>query len=105
MNEPLKILVVGGDPRRTFPTLDNVEVRRLGSRRYAGNGSIRSVQRIVRNRRVDLVVLLVRWMGHPAAETITAACKKAGVHWIRVPGGASSACRAVTLHLTEVTDG
>lgn len=106
MEEPLRMLLVGGDGSRAFPAFpDGVDVVRVSSRRYDGNRSIQCALATLRKGNVDLVVLLVRWLGHPAHDALVAACKRTGVPLIRVSGGASSAIRAVALHLTEVADG
>lgn len=104
MNRPLKVLLVGGDARRSVVLPDGVDVRRLGSRRFCGNGACRRALCCIRHRRVDCVVLMVRWLGHPASRTIVAACKRSGIDVLRVSCGASGVLVAVQRYI-EVRHG
>ena len=104
MNQPLKVIVVGGDAARHIAVPSDVEVRRFGSQRDCGNGACRRALCCIRHRRVDCVVLMVRWLGHPASRTIVAACKRSGIDVLRVSCGASGVLVAVQRYI-EVRHG
>lgn len=104
MPDTLRILLVGGYTRMTPTFPCGVQVVRVGSRRHDGNGSITSAVAKVRNGSIDFVVLLCRWLGHPAHDALVDACKSTGVPFVRIRGGASSAVREVRAHIAEVQD-
>lgn len=84
---PHRVALVGGDGR--FPLLPGA--RCFPSRRDGGLRGIRDVVRCVKQRTVDHVVLLVRWLGHTDVETVKRACRAHGVQCVVVPGGGSMA--------------
>ena len=95
MHTTLRVAVVGGDERiRTFYP-PRLEVRRYGSRKCRGNGGLKQALATIRVGGLDAVVLLVRWLGHPASRAVRGACKRAGIPCAVVTGGESSARRVV----------
>lgn len=95
MNERLQIAIVGGDEREGPSYPPGVEIRRYGSNRFRGNGSLRRVLATIDMGGLDAVVVLVRWLGHSTSETVRAACRRAGIPCNIVTGGESSAIRVV----------
>lgn len=94
--EPIKkVGIVGGDERQGREYPPGVEVRRYGSSRFRGNGALRHVLAAIGAGGLDAVVVMVRWLGHPAAEQVRAACRLVGIPCLMVPGGESSALRLV----------
>ena len=102
MKHTPKILLVGGCDRMTPIFPEAVQVQRVESRRYSGNGSIRSAVARVRSGGIDFVILLCRWLGHPAHDALVNACKTKGVPFVRIRGGASSAVRAVRAYRSRI---
>lgn len=90
-----RVALVGGDGRVDLPMPPNVRLDRFGSARDGGNPGIDAVLRSIATGGPDAVVLLVRWLGHSVSRRIRAACKRAGIPCIVVPGGGSAAARAV----------
>ncbi len=105
MNSCLTVLIVGGDPCRCVGVPEGVEARRLGSCRDDGNGACRRALDCIRLGKVDCVVLMVSWLGHPASKRITAACKRAGVDVFRVSGGRSRVRSLLVRYVEEVRHG
>jgi hypothetical protein len=95
MRAPLRVAVVGGDEREGPSYPEGVEVRRYGSRRFRGNGGLRRILAAIRTGELDAVVVLVRWLGHPASKAVRAACRRAGVRCRVVTGGESAVLRVV----------
>lgn len=94
MPEHFTVALVGGDGRARGAVPVNLDLRWYGSRRYCGNGSIRSALAAIRGGTVDGVILRVRWMGHPAFHALQRAARKSSIPCRIVPGGESSAVRA-----------
>ncbi|MEQ1566319.1 MAG: hypothetical protein ABMA64_11825 [Myxococcota bacterium] len=93
--EDARILIIGGDERTAVLTDLGSGVRAYPSPRYAGTGSLRRALQAIVNGGVDLVVLLVRWLGHPDYHAVVDRCRSAGVRYLVVAGGYSAARRAV----------
>jgi hypothetical protein len=70
-----------------------VEVRRFGSTRCHGNGSLKRLLSAIAAGGFEVVILLARWLGHPASERVRAACRAAHVRCHTVAGGDTSAMR------------
>lgn len=94
--------IVGGDERAWGGYPEGVEVRRYGSTRFKGNGALRQVLAAIASGGLDVVVLMVRWLGHPASEQVRAACSRGGIRCLVVPGGESSMLRVVRELVGEV---
>ena len=94
MKHHFTVILVGGDGRARLAVPDDLELRRYGSRKYRGNGSIQSAVAAIEAGAVDGVVLLVRWLGHSAFHALRAAARRAGIPCRIVPGGESAALRA-----------
>jgi hypothetical protein len=84
------IAIVGGDGRAHAIRVSAV-IRSFPSRRYGGNGSIRRAIEAIDGGKVELVVLLVRWLGHSEFDSIVRACKAAQVLFLIVPKGSVAA--------------
>ncbi len=95
MEPGINIAIVGGDERRGRDFPIGVRVRRFASNHFGGNGGLKRVLTAIASGTLDLVVLLVRWLGHPAADRVRSACKQAGVPCHNVSGGESSATRLI----------
>lgn len=96
---PAVVYLVGGDSRSTAGFPPHVAMRHFGSTQFGGNGCLKRVLDGLRTGRVDLVVLLTRWIGHSAAREVRDACSVRGIRLLVVPGGRSSAIREVMKHL------
>lgn len=93
----VRVALVGGDCRVDLPSLPpNVALERYGSARNVGNGEQRRLIESIHAGMVDLVVLLVRWVGHSTTGRVRAACRRASVPVLIIPGGGSSALRRLS---------
>ena len=90
-----EIALIGGDGRSSDLRLAPATVRSFPSPRYAGNGSLRRAIAAIDGGKVELVVLLVRWLGHSDFRSIVATCKAGDVPVLLVAGGMSAARRRV----------
>ena len=96
-SKPIRVALVGGDGRVDLPTLpSHVVLERYSSSRYAGNGEQRRLVEAIHAGMVDLVVLLVRWVGHSTSGRVRSACRRASVPVLIIPGGGSSALRRLS---------
>ena len=95
MQASRKVAIVGGDEREGPRYPDGVEVLRYGSSHCKGNGGLKRVLAAIAAGRLAAVVVLVRWLGHPAADRVRDACRRRDVVCLLVPGGESSAVRGV----------
>lgn len=102
MQTEIRVGIVGGDEREGPSWPVGVDVRHFGSSRFRGNGGLRRVLAAIGSGGLDAVVVLVRWLGHPASEAVRSACRDAGIPCNIVTGGASSALRAVRELLAAV---
>ena len=94
--EPVRrIGIVGGDERKTRSYPDGIEIRRYGSAHFKGNGALRQILAAIASGGLDVVVLMVRWLGHSMSEKVRAACRLSGIPCRIVPGGESSVLRVV----------
>jgi hypothetical protein len=91
------VLVVGGDGRQGDRRVGHTLVRAVASRKFGGNGQHRSLIASIRGGRVQLVLLLARWLGHSEAGAITDICRSVGVRYLIVDGGLSAAWTLVGL--------
>ncbi|UQA61348.1 hypothetical protein [Polyangium aurulentum] len=91
------IAIVGGDGRAHHIRVSAV-IRSFPSGRYGGNGSIRRAVAAIDGGKVELVVLLVRWLGHSEYDAVVKACKSAQVLFLIVAKG------SVTAHQQEVQE-
>ncbi len=89
------IVIVGGDGRGHDLRVAPASIRSFASPRYGGNGSLRRAVAAINGGTVDLVVLLVRWLGHSEFHSIVAACNAAEIPVLLVAGGFSAARRQV----------
>lgn len=95
-DEKSTIVVVGGDDRvHGINFGPGVTVRTFASPRYAGNGSTHRAFETIGRGAIDVVVLLVRWLGHPESRALIAACKSANIPVLTIAGGFSKAQRDV----------
>lgn len=93
----VRVALVGGDCRVDLPSLPpHVVLERYGSRRDTGNGEQRRLIESIHAGVVDLVVLLVRWVGHSTSGRVRDACRRASVPVLIIPGGGSSALRRLS---------
>ncbi len=94
-----RVLVVGGDDR--FATLEvrGAAVEAVPSSRHGGNGGLRRAKATILGGALDLVVILVRWLGHSDSDAVCAACRAAGVPLLIVRGSSSSIKRDVAAFL------
>lgn len=93
-SESVRVALVGGDCRVDLPALPTeIALERYGSRRDMGNGEQRRLIESIQGGMVDLVVLLVRWVGHSTTGRVRDACRRASVPVLIIPGGGSSALR------------
>lgn len=100
------VLVIGGDGRRFGGRHGRgVEIRACASSKYGGNGRLHGVLAAIRAGAFDLVLVMIRWLGHSESAAITAACRIAGVPFRMIPGGMTSASRALSRHVEEVHRG
>ena len=83
------IAIVGGDGRAHHMRVAAV-IRSFPSRRYSGNGSIRRVIAAIGSGKVELVVLLVRWLGHSEYDSVVRACKAAQILFLIVAKGSAT---------------
>lgn len=94
-----RVLVVGGDDRFASLEVCGAAVDAFPSSRHGGNGGLRRAKAIILGGALDLVVVLVRWLGHSDSDAVTAACRTAGVPLLIVRGGSSAIKREVTAFL------
>lgn len=97
----LAIAIVGGNGRAHSIRVA-AEIRSYPSSLDGGNGSIRRVIAAIKSGKIQLVLLLVRWIGHSEYDAVVKACKAAGVLWLNVPAGP---VRAYQQQVQEYLDG
>jgi hypothetical protein len=102
MERPLRVVIVGGTAHEQGSVPEGIDVRRFASSRYAGNGSVRRAAAAIDGGSADVVVLLVRWIGHSGSDQVRAAARRSGVPCVIIPGGVSSLDRLLRLLLVEV---
>jgi hypothetical protein len=86
-------VIVGGDTRFGAVTAAGWDIHAFASSRYGGNGSIHRAETTITGGTVDLVLVLVRWLGHSDSERVTRSCAAAGVPFLLVRGGFSAVRR------------
>lgn len=91
----LRVAVVGGDGRHGDVNLPGVQTRSFPSRRDGGRRGQGSILSAIRLGAIDVVLVLVRFMGHSDSAALKAACRTAGVPCRMVGGGSSCVERAV----------
>jgi len=89
----MQIAVIGGN-RRWGIRLGR-SIRHFPSSREGGNGTIRAARDAIQGGAFDLVLFLVRWLGHPEFDALVSACRSAHVPHRIVTGGLSAARRSV----------
>lgn len=97
-----RVAVVGGDGREFECAIPDVAVARFPSRRDGGARGVRSVERVIKNGTVELVVLLVKWLGHSDFSAIKRLCGVHAVRCLSLSGGKSALCELVR---SEVASG
>lgn len=102
---PLVVAVFGGDGRAIKEPSSEVLLRYFPSSKYGGNGRHASALASIRRRSVDLVLILVQWLGHSQFHAVVGTCVASGVPHRVVAGGASSAVREIRAFLHEHDDG
>lgn len=85
----LKLALVGGDRRVDLAHAD-VDLRVFGSSRCCGNGEGHRILAAITGGSLDAVIVMIRWLGHPASQQIRAACRRSGIPCHLVPGGGSA---------------
>lgn len=99
---PQRILVVGGDARSAaILHVAGVEVETVQGTNYGGSKSYHRITAVIRHGAPDLVVVLVRWLGHSESARLSKLCSTAKVPCLLVPGGLSSAKRQIADFICE----
>lgn len=80
-----RVAVLGGDGRFRHEALPGCRVRVFPARRYAGNGSLRRLERSLRSGGVDRVLILARWNGHSATSRVLRLCRQLDVAFEVIP--------------------
>lgn len=80
-----RVAVLGGDGRAASKYRHLGEVRTFKGRRFGGNGELRRLERALKSRRIDRVVILTRGCGHSASGRALRLCRKLGVRVQMVP--------------------
>jgi hypothetical protein len=94
-----RVLVVGGDDRFAILEICGAAVEAVPSSRNGGNGGVRRAKATILGGALDLVVVLVRWLGHSDSAAVNAACRTAGVPLLIVRGSSSAIKREVAAFL------
>lgn len=102
-NSEVSIVIVGGDGRQRHHQIRNASIRCFASSKH-GNGNPRSVIAALRSGSVDLVILLVRWLGHPERHAIVATCRTQAVRYLVIERGMTAAWRAITAFVKAEVD-
>ena len=105
MNPVFHVVIIGGDARRGPAVPAHIVTRKFGSRRNAGNTALARAKGAIRPGRVDLVVLMVRWLGHPTSKAIRKHCARVGVPCRFVDGAHTAASRTMKSFMAEVCNG
>lgn len=80
------IAIVGGN--RRDHTIDiAAEIRSFPSCRNSGNGSTRDAIAAIKSGKIQLVLVLARWIGHSEYASVINACKSARVRCMTIPRG------------------
>jgi len=85
------ILVVGGDARQGDRVVGNTHVRAIACTKHGGSGEHRAAIAAIRAGGIQLVLLLVRWLGHSESRAIASTCRTVGVRYLLVTTGLSAA--------------
>jgi hypothetical protein len=88
------VFMIGGDARQRMRCVEGATIRSFASSQYGG-ANTRNALTAIKTGPIDLVVLLVRWLGHSERHAIVHACKARGVRCIEISRGMSTAWRAV----------
>lgn len=96
-----RVVVVGGDERFSLLPVRGADVQTFPSVRYSRNGSLSRAKATIRGGAVDLVVLIVKWLGHADWDAVVKACASAHVPYLVVRGGQSAARRDLGAYLAK----
>jgi hypothetical protein len=86
-----EIVIVGGDARQGDRLIRGFRIRAVASTKHGGAGEHRALIAAIRGGNIQLVLLLVRWLGHPESHAIAATCRAVGVRCLVVTAGLSAA--------------
>jgi hypothetical protein len=81
-----RIAVVGGDGRPMGGVPIGPNVRAFPTPKYGVNGVLRRLDAALRSRRIDLVVVLTRFVDHSTASRVKAMCRNLGIRHVLVSG-------------------
>lgn len=96
------IAIVGGDSHRFDLRRGDANLSFFSSSKYGGNGRLQSTLASIRRGSFDLVILMVRWLGHPESHALVAACRACQAPVRTVPGGISSVANLVDEFVAKV---
>lgn len=99
--KPLRVALVGGDPKRLVVLVEGVVVQAFGSARDVGTGELKRLQQSIRSGALDLVVVLARFVGHSMYDVVRDECRRARVRCRLLPCGASGLVK----HLRALVEG
>lgn len=85
------VALFGGDAR--YCRGQTLGVHGFPCTRHGGRGRVRALLQAIRAHAFDVVLVLVRWVGHSEHEAVRSACAAAGVRCVPVTGGWSAARR------------
>ncbi len=102
-SHPPRVAVFGGDARYCRNPVP--KLKGYPSGKHGGRGRVRSLLRAIRSRAFDVVLVLVRWVGHAEHDAVRAACLAANVPCCAVAGGWSTARRQLARLGLTVTGG
>ena len=96
-----RVLVVGGDGRVAAVAIEGARLHVLASSRFGGNGGPRRARAVIQSSGADMVVLLIRWLGHTESGAVVAACRAAGIPVLVVRGSASALKRELAHYMAR----
>lgn len=83
------IAIVGGDGRDNALQVA-ANIRSYPSSQNGGNGRIRDATAAIKAGNIQLVLLLIRWLGHSEYKSLVNACKASGIRYVSIPKGSAS---------------
>lgn len=91
--KPLRVALVGGDPKRLAVQVEGVALQQFGSARDVGGGELKRLLQSVQGGGLDYVLVLARFVGHSMHNRVRDECRRAGVPCRVLPGGATAAAK------------
>jgi len=88
--KPLRVALVGGDPRRFAVAVEGIDLQHFGSARDVGGGELQRLLASIQGGALNHVLVMVRFVGHSMHNRVRDECRRAGVPCRAVPGAGTA---------------